>query len=124
MVMLHDGHDIEGIRRRGEAFVPIHWTDQQSSGGRTGLLPRAKVDPHSGQPGFKSTPVRVEKVATEWRGFLLSAEAPAKTDLAYATRVKVAGGWLVEFAWSPPAVLAGGFAIVASSDCRYLGALT
>ena len=21
MVMLHDGHDIEGIRRRGEAFV-------------------------------------------------------------------------------------------------------
>ncbi len=85
-------------QRRGEAFVPIHWTDQQSSGGRTGLLPRPLTDPHSGQPGFKSTPARVEKVATEWRGFLIAAEPPAKTSLAYATRAKVAGGWLVEFA--------------------------
>jgi len=85
-------------QRRGEAFVPIHWTDQQSSGGRTGLLPRARVDPHSGQPGFKSTPARVEKVTTAWRGFLIAAEAPTKTDFAYVTRAKVAGGWLVEFA--------------------------
>src|SRR3546814_9094510 len=50
-----------------------------SSGGRTGLLPRPLVDPHSGQPGFKSTPASVEKVATEWSGFLiLRGDEPVK----------------------------------------------
>src|SRR5690606_24451546 len=32
-------------QRQGEVFVPIHWTDRQSNGGRAGLLPRALVDP-------------------------------------------------------------------------------
>jgi assimilatory nitrate reductase catalytic subunit len=85
-------------QRRGELFTPIHWTDQQSTGGRTGLLPRPLVDPHSGQPGFKSTPVRAEKLAIEWRGFLVTREAPAAIDAVYATRVRVPQGWLVEFA--------------------------
>src|SRR3546814_5307788 len=62
-VQLSDG------QRRGEAFVPIHWTDQQSTGGRTGRLPRPLVDPFSGQPGFKSTPLRIEPLVTEWTGF-------------------------------------------------------
>lgn len=84
-------------QRRGEVFTPIHWTDQQSTGGRTGLLPRPLVDPHSGQPGFKSTPVRVEPLAVEWRGFLVTREAPPGIDAAYATRVRVPQGWLIEF---------------------------
>lgn len=84
-------------QRRGEVFAPIHWTDQQSTGGRTGLLPRPLVDPHSGQPGFKSTPVRVEKFVVEWRGFIVTRTAPSKIDSAYATRVRVPQGWLIEF---------------------------
>jgi assimilatory nitrate reductase catalytic subunit len=44
----------DGMRRR-ELFVPIHWTDQTSGGGRTGLLPGNDRDPLSGQPGFKNT---------------------------------------------------------------------
>src|SRR3546814_7132793 len=59
-------------QRVGEVFVPIHWTDQQSTGGRSGLLPRPNVDPFSGQPGFKITPARVERVETEWTGFMVS----------------------------------------------------
>jgi assimilatory nitrate reductase catalytic subunit len=85
-------------QRRGEAFVPIHWTDRQSTGGRAGLLPRPLVDPHSGQPGFKSTPARVEKLVTEWRGFLIARDAPGRIDALYATRVRLPAGWLVEFA--------------------------
>jgi assimilatory nitrate reductase catalytic subunit len=85
-------------QRRGEIFTPIHWTDRQSSGGRTGLLPGPLVDPHSGQPGFKSTPARLEKLAPEWRGFLVARELPAAIPALYATRVKVAQGWLVELA--------------------------
>jgi assimilatory nitrate reductase catalytic subunit len=90
--------ELSAGQRRGEIFTPIHWTDRQSSGGRTGLLPRAVVDPHSGQPGFKSTPARAERIATEWRGFLIACDEPARVDAVWATRVRVAGGWLVELA--------------------------
>ncbi|HVR91989.1 MAG TPA: molybdopterin-dependent oxidoreductase [Novosphingobium sp.] len=85
-------------QRRGEIFTPIHWTDRQSSGGRTGLLPRALVDPHSGQPAFKQTPARVEAVACDWRGFLVAREIPEKIGAAYSARVRVPQGWLVELA--------------------------
>ncbi|AJP73376.1 nitrate reductase [Sphingomonas hengshuiensis] len=85
-------------QRRGELFTPIHWTDRQSSGGRTGLLPRALVDPHSGQPGFKATPASVTRVAVEWRGFLIARDEPGAIDALWATRVRVAQGWLVELA--------------------------
>jgi assimilatory nitrate reductase catalytic subunit len=83
-------------QRRGDLFTPIHWTDRQSSGGRTGLLPRALVDPHSGQPGFKATPARMEKVAFEWRGFLIARTLPERIEAEYFTTVRVGHGWLVE----------------------------
>ncbi|MET0363146.1 MAG: molybdopterin dinucleotide binding domain-containing protein, partial [Sphingobium sp.] len=94
-------------QRRGEVFTPIHWTDRQSTGGRTGLLPRPLADPHSGQPGFKNTPVAIAKMAVEWRGFLITREVPDDSAAAYATKVRVAGGWLVELAGEgDPAIVA------------------
>src|SRR5690606_805033 len=94
-------------QRRGEVFVPIHWTDRQSNGGRAGLLPRALVDPHSGQPGFKATPARIEKLAVEWRGFLIARTVPERIAAAYFTKVRVEQGWLVELAGTrDPASLA------------------
>ena len=85
-------------QRRGEIFTPIHWTDRQSTGGRTGLLPRPLVDPVSGQPGFKSTPARLEKQVFEWRGFAIARDLPDRLPAAYATRIRVGTGWLVELA--------------------------
>jgi assimilatory nitrate reductase catalytic subunit len=86
-------------QRPGEIFTPIHWTDQQSSGGRTGLLPRPLTDPYSGQPGFKSTPARIQKVAIAWRGFLIvRGEAPAWPPSLWATKITVPGGALYELA--------------------------
>ncbi|PZU58449.1 MAG: nitrate reductase [Sphingobium sp.] len=86
-------------QRPGEIFTPIHWTDQTSSGGRTGLLPRPLVDPHSGQPGFKSTPAAIAKVVTEWRGFLiLRGETPVQLPCLWSTRITVPGGALYEVA--------------------------
>lgn len=100
-VTLSDG------QRPGELFVPIHWTDQQASGGRAGVLPHPLVDPHSGQPGFKATAARIETVAVDWRGFLLVHGPLAGTpDCLWATRVTVPGGMLVELAGlGDPAVL-------------------
>jgi assimilatory nitrate reductase catalytic subunit len=92
-VACHDG------QRRGELFVPIHWTDRQSTGGRTGLLPRPLADPHSGQPGFKATPARIAPVAIAWRGFLVTrASAPPLPPVVWATRITVPGGTLAELA--------------------------
>ncbi|WP_336969588.1 molybdopterin-dependent oxidoreductase [Sphingobium aromaticiconvertens] len=86
-------------QRPGEIFTPIHWTDQQSSGGRTGLLPRPLVDPHSGQPGFKATPAGLEKVATEWKGFLIMRGLdPIRVPCLWTTRITVPGGALYEIA--------------------------
>jgi formylmethanofuran dehydrogenase subunit D len=92
-VALSDG------QRPGEIFTPIHWTDQISTGGRTGLLPRPLVDPISGQPGYKSTPAMLARVDTEWKGFLiLRGETPVKVPCLWATRVAVPGGALYEIA--------------------------
>ncbi|UAK26722.1 nitrate reductase [Sphingomonas nostoxanthinifaciens] len=86
-------------QRPGELFVPIHWTDRQSSGGRAGLLPRPLADPQSGQPGFKATPARIDPVATEWRGFLITRDAAIPLpECLWATRVTVSGGALFELA--------------------------
>jgi assimilatory nitrate reductase catalytic subunit len=86
-------------QRPGDIFTPIHWTDQGSTGGRTGLLPRPLCDPHSGQPGFKSTPAAIGKVETQWRGFLIvGGTAAAAPRCLWATRVMVPGGTLYEIA--------------------------
>ena len=86
-------------QRPGELFVPIHWTDRTSSGGRTGLLPRPLVDPVSGQPGFKRTPAAIVPVVTKWRGFLLLAnELDERPACLWATRVAVPAGVLWELA--------------------------
>jgi len=86
-------------QRPGELFVPIHWTDRTASGGRTGLLPRPLTDPHSGQPGFKSTPARIERVTTEWRAFLIvHGETARLPDCLWSTRIAVPGGALFELA--------------------------
>jgi assimilatory nitrate reductase catalytic subunit len=85
-------------QRRQEIFVPIHWTDQTSGGGRAGLLPGQDRDPVSGQPGFKNTPAMIRPYAPEWTGFLVTRDAPATPDCAYWTRVRTAHGWVTELA--------------------------
>ena len=86
-------------QRPGELFVPIHWSDRTSSGGRTGRLPRPLADPISGQPGFKQTPAAIAPVATRWRGFALFAGEPKRRpECLWATRVAVPAGSLWELA--------------------------
>jgi assimilatory nitrate reductase catalytic subunit len=86
-------------QRRGEMFAPIHWTDQQSSGGRTGLLAQPLTDRFSGQPGFKATPARIEPQSIDWRGFLVVHGTPAKQpESLWWTRITVPWGTLYELA--------------------------
>ncbi|MGC1270453.1 MAG: (2Fe-2S)-binding protein, partial [Croceibacterium sp.] len=81
----------------GHLFVPMHFTDANSGGGRTGRLVGARTDPHSGQPAFKDTAAAATPFMPDWRGFLISRD-PVQPDAAYWARARVTGGWLVELA--------------------------
>ena len=81
----------------GEVFAPIHFTDANSGGGRTGLLVHPLTDPVSGQPGFKNVPVRATPYRPGWRAFLLSCD-PIQVTSAYWSSARINGGWLTELA--------------------------
>jgi assimilatory nitrate reductase catalytic subunit len=85
-------------QRRADLFVPIHWTDQSSGGGRAGRLPGRDRDPVSGQPGFKNTPARIAPYVPGWTGFLISRNRPATPDCHYWTRIRSTHGWVMELA--------------------------
>jgi assimilatory nitrate reductase catalytic subunit len=92
-------HCSEG-QRRGEVFVPMHWTDALAGEGRTNLLPGQATDPHSGQPGFKNVAVNVAPLAQEWRAFVAAREWAPPEGLLWWSRSRIAQGWLVELAGS------------------------
>jgi assimilatory nitrate reductase catalytic subunit len=79
-------------QRPGEIFVPMHWTDQFSAAGPVGRLVDGIVDPVSGQPELKATPVTLEPVATAWRALLLHRRAVPPPAGCYWSRVPLAQG--------------------------------
>ncbi|AET91398.1 molybdopterin oxidoreductase [Burkholderia sp. YI23] len=72
---------------RGSVFVPIHWNDQVASDARIGAVVNPVVDPVSGEPEFKHTPVSVEKFHVAWHGFSLSRSTPDLDRVTHWTRV-------------------------------------
>ena len=73
---------------RGSVFVPIHWSGQTSSDARVGALVNPVVDPVSGEPEFKHTPVRIEQFRVNWHGFILSRDELDLDSVAHWTRIK------------------------------------
>ena len=60
--------------RRGQIFAPIHWNDQFASDARIGKVVNPVVDPISGEPEFKHTPVMIKPFYTQWQGVLYVRE--------------------------------------------------
>ncbi|QQN40582.1 nitrate reductase [Acinetobacter sp. CS-2] len=54
--------------RRGQVFAPIHWNDQVASDARIGKVVNPVVDPISGEPEFKHTPVIIHPFYSQWQG--------------------------------------------------------
>ncbi|WP_028102104.1 nitrate reductase [Pseudoduganella violaceinigra] len=73
---------------RGSVFVPIHWNNQTASDARIGAVVNPVVDPVSGEPEFKHTPVMVDRFPIKWHGFILSRDVPQLDELAYWTKVQ------------------------------------
>jgi assimilatory nitrate reductase catalytic subunit len=56
--------EVSDAQRRGELFVPMHWTAQFSQQARCDVLFAADVDPISGQPALKLSQVRLKTLPT------------------------------------------------------------
>jgi assimilatory nitrate reductase catalytic subunit len=63
---------VSAEQRVGSVFIPMHWNDQYASKSYVDALVNPVVDPVSGQPEFKHTPVRIEPYEADWYGFLLT----------------------------------------------------
>lgn len=73
---------------RGSVFIPIHWSGQTASDARVGALVNPVVDPVSGEPEFKHTPVRIEQFRVNWHGFILSRTEMSLDSVAHWTRIQ------------------------------------
>ncbi|QUS41035.1 nitrate reductase [Tardiphaga alba] len=76
----------------GMLFAPIHWNDETAGYARVGALVAPVVDPYSGQPENKATPVSIAAVAMSQRGFILSRKPLALPPGVVHARVAVTGG--------------------------------
>jgi assimilatory nitrate reductase catalytic subunit len=77
-----------GKMRRGQIFVPIHWTAQTASDARVGALVNPVVDPISGEPEFKHTPVRIEPFHVYWHGVAYSRHKLDLDQVSWWTHVQ------------------------------------
>jgi assimilatory nitrate reductase catalytic subunit len=76
----------------------MHWTDQLASGARIDALIAPDVDPVSGQPELKHTPVRIAPFAASWYGFAISSERPSLHAIDYWALARAKTGWRMEIA--------------------------
>ncbi|MGI4950892.1 MAG: molybdopterin-dependent oxidoreductase [Janthinobacterium lividum] len=83
--------EIDPGQRVGEVFVPMHWTDAFSSAGPIDKLVGAAVDPLSGQPELKATPLALEPAPVHWRGLLLHTDAVRPPDCTWS-RIRLEHG--------------------------------
>jgi assimilatory nitrate reductase catalytic subunit len=84
--------------RPGEAFATMHWTDRFGSAGPIDRLVGNHVDPISGQPELKATPVAVTAIDILWRGLLLRpSEAPLTGDFHWS-RLPIEQGQALDLA--------------------------
>ncbi|PVV16514.1 MAG: nitrate reductase [gamma proteobacterium symbiont of Ctena orbiculata] len=83
---------------RGTLFVPMHWNDQFASKATVDSLVNPALDPISGQPEFKHTPVTIHPYRPAWHGFLLTRERVILEHASYWAKAKREGLWHYELA--------------------------
>lgn len=82
----------------GSVFMPMHWTGVLASNSRVGAVVNPVVDPVSGQPENKHTPVRVRRFEAKWHGFVLSDIAIPLPAADYAVAIRGGKFWRFELA--------------------------
>lgn len=77
--------------RIGGVFAPMHWTAQVSCAGRINAAVNPAVDPISGQPELKHTPVEIHRLDIRWHGTILARRPIMLPEIPYWARIKGAG---------------------------------
>ncbi|QSA97649.1 nitrate reductase [Methylococcus sp. EFPC2] len=86
-------------QRPGSVFMPMHWGDRNSRQALANALVNPVVDPFSGEPESKHTPVRIAAYRPAWHGFLISRDSlPAIAEAAWCVTVRGDGYSLYELA--------------------------
>ena len=88
--------------RANEIFVPFHWNDQFASEARVDSLVFPATDPFSGQPEFKTTPVKIEQSNFQWHGFLMTRDALEQLKSDYWAKAREEDFWRYELAGTEP----------------------
>jgi assimilatory nitrate reductase catalytic subunit len=89
---------VAGAQRRGCLFAPMHWSDANGSQARVNALVAAHVDPISGQPESKQTPVRIAPFEVAWQGFALTRARIAAQGADYWVAGRGQDHWRLELA--------------------------
>jgi assimilatory nitrate reductase catalytic subunit len=63
---------VTAAQERGGVFAPIHWNAETAGAARIGSLVHSLVDPWSGQPDAKATPVNVRARVMARAGFIVA----------------------------------------------------
>jgi assimilatory nitrate reductase catalytic subunit len=88
--------------RCGEVFVPMHWTAQLSRAARVNSAVNPVVDPVSGQPEFKHTPVQINRLDMRWHGTILARRPVMLPEISYWARIRGAGFFTYVIAGDQP----------------------
>ncbi len=89
---------ITETQRVGSIFVPMHWNQQNSSLSRVDAVVNPVVDPISGQPESKHTPVKIKPYQAVWHGFILSRQPLKLPNTHYCVSIKGEQFWRYELA--------------------------
>ena len=84
--------------RAGSVFVPMHWNQQFASNAGVDAVVNAVLDPISGQPEFKHTPVKIVPYEPNWYGFLLTRRELRPLDANYWVKSQGVGYFRYELA--------------------------
>ena len=82
----------------------MHWTAQLSRAGRINATVNPAVDPISGQPELKHTPVEIRRLSVAWHGTILARRPIMLPDLSYWARIRGAGFHVYLLAGQQPVV--------------------
>jgi assimilatory nitrate reductase catalytic subunit len=86
----------------GSVFAPIHWNGQFARQGLVDAVVNPVVDPVSGQPEAKHTPVAVTPCAVAWQALVLSRRPVEAGDAGYWARARGRGFWRTRIAGDAP----------------------
>lgn len=82
----------------GSAFAPMHWNGVFAARASINVVTPPAVDPISGQPEFKASPITIASAELPWRAFVVSRGVLDHDGFDYWTRRRLDCGYLIELA--------------------------